>query len=280
MLYIGTSGYSYDDWVGPFYPAGLPKNKFLEYYARYFNCVEVNYTYYRMPDARTLDAMGKKTRANFQFAVKAPGVLTHERNTDPELFRQFKDALAPLRDSGKLACVLAQFPSSFHPGPQARDFIAGFAQHMGDFTTIIEFRNAGWVSPETFEFLRLHNLGYCCVDEPRLNTLMPPVAEVTCDVGYVRFHGRNAAKWFRHKEAWERYDYLYSAEELGEWTEKIKSLTRQTKATYVFFNNHFVSQAVQNALVLAEILAELAAEEPVKEVTEEYRLWDDPNEWG
>jgi uncharacterized protein YecE (DUF72 family) len=260
MVYVGTSGYSYDDWVGPFYPPGLPRNRFLDHYAQHFGCVEVNYTYYRMPDARTLGAMAAKTAPGFRFAVKATGELTHERKTDPALYRQFREALAPLSESGRLACILAQFPTAFQPGPLTTAFLTFFAEQFSGLPVVVEFRSSRWIGPATFDLLRTLGVGFCCVDEPRLSSLMPPVVEATSGVGYVRFHGRNAAKWFTHDEAWERYNYLYPKDELAEWVGKVGDLAARTKETYLFFNNHYNAQAVQNAMQFVELLAEDGSE--------------------
>lgn len=254
MLHIGTSGYSYDDWVGPFYPPGTPKNRFLDFYAGRFACVEVNYTYYRMPNARTLAAMSRKTGPDFRFTVKAPGELTHERSAGEGAFAEFRAALAPLITEGKLGCVLAQFPYSFQPSEESRRYLEMFREGMGDVPVVVEFRHAGWVGPATFDLLRGLGLGFCCVDEPRLRGLMPPLAEATSDIGYIRFHGRNAEKWFKHEHAWQRYDYLYSREELAEWVDKAARLGAGTRDVYAFFNNHYNAQAVQNATLFAELL--------------------------
>lgn len=253
---VGTSGYSYDDWVGPFYPAGLSKRKFLDHYARHFAAVEVNYTYYRMPNARTLAAMSQKTGPNFRFSIKANSAMTHERSAGPAGFAEFADGLSPLLEEGKLACVLAQFPYSFHPGPDSRRYLELLHERLADLPIVVEFRNARWATDETLQLLGELDLGYCCVDEPRLRNLMPPVAVTTSDIGYVRFHGRNYQKWWQHEEAWERYDYLYSREELAEWVDKVGQLSQRTEQTYVFFNNHYQAQAVQNAQLFSEMLAE------------------------
>ncbi|MFO8082145.1 MAG: DUF72 domain-containing protein, partial [Armatimonadota bacterium] len=117
-------------------------------------------------------------------------------------------------------------------------------------------RNDSWIRDDMFEFLREANLGYCCVDQPDLEGLLPPRVEASSAIGYVRFHGRNAEKWWEHDEAWERYDYLYSSEELQEWVPKVQSLDAQTDDTYVFFNNHYGAQAVQNAQDFADLLSD------------------------
>src|SRR6188474_1101190 len=179
MIHIGTSGYSYADWKGPFYPENIKDNEMLPYYAQDFRTTEINYTYYRMPSARTLAAMAKKVPDDFIFTVKASKELTHERDLPdgdgsesgggtPENFRFFREALQPLIDEGKFGAVLAQFPSSFKPSPENSAYLETFRERMGDILLVVEFRNAGWVTDETMELLRKNNLGYCCVDEPRL----------------------------------------------------------------------------------------------------------------
>lgn len=255
MIHIGTSGYSYDDWVGPFYPEGLRKGAFLGFYAERFGCVEVNSTYYRMPTAAMLAAMSAKTGPQFALAVKAPGEITHQGPAEPDVFRAFCQALQPLVDEGKLGCVLCQFPSMFRLCRANVDYIRAVAQHMGPVPTVIEFRHRGWVEDErTFELLRDLNLGFCCVDEPAVGSNMPPLSLATSDIAYVRFHGRNAEKWFNHEEAWERYNYLYSAAELSEWVPRVRKLSEEADTTYVFFNNHYNAQAVQNASLFTDML--------------------------
>ena len=253
---VGTCGYSYEDWVGPFYPAGLSKRKFLDYYARHFPVVEVNYTYYRMPSARTLAAMSQKTGPDFQFVIKANSAMTHERTAAPAVFAEFAQGLSPIVAEGKLGAVLAQFPYSFHPGPESHRYLKLFREQLPQLPLVIEFRNGKWVTAETFQLLEELRCGYCCVDEPRLRNLMPPVAAVTSDIGYVRFHGRNCEKWWQHEEAWERYDYLYPGEELEEWVGKVQQISEQAERTYVFFNNHYQAQAGQNAQLFPQMLQE------------------------
>ncbi len=255
MIKIGTSGFSYDDWVGPVYPPGLPAREHLAYYAERFPAVELNVTYYRVPGPRTVEGWVRRTPADFLFAVKAFQGLTHER-TAPD-FAGFLAALTPLVESGRLGCVLAQFPYSFGPTAENRAYLATLRAGFGELPVVVELRNARWATDETFDLLRALALGYCCVDEPRLKGLMPPIAVATGPVAYVRFHGRNAAKWYAHEEAWERYDYTYSASELAEWAPKIRALDAQVPLTFVFFNNHYAGQAVKGARDLGQLLLDL-----------------------
>jgi uncharacterized protein YecE (DUF72 family) len=252
MIRIGTSGFSYKDWVGPVYPVGLPAREQLGFYAQEFSTVELNVTYYRVPSQSTVEGWAKKTPDDFLFSVKAHGSLTHQRE-NPD-FPGFVSALAPLVESGKLGCVLAQFPNSFRLLPQNRDYLKRLRDGLGDLPVVVEFRNAAWVAGPIFDLLRSLNMGFCCVDEPRLRGLVPPVTEVTGPLAYVRFHGRNAAKWYDHKEAWERYDYTYPVDELREWVPKIEALDAAAPLTLVYFNNHFQGQAVRGARDLRQLL--------------------------
>ena len=261
MILLGTSGYSYDDWIGPYYPEGIGKTEMLPFYAREFKTTEINYTYYRMPSARTLGAMADKVPADFVFSVKASKELTHERE-DPALFMQFRQALQPLIDQKKLGSVLAQFPNSFKPSDENRDYLRVFRERMGDLPVTVEFRHAGWITDETLDLLRANNLGYCCVDEPHLKGLIPPIAVATAPLAYVRFHGRNAQKWWQHDEAWERYSYSYKPEELAEWVPKIEHLAQEAPTTYVYTNNHYRGQAVDTVRQLKLLLEQTGA--PVK----------------
>lgn len=252
MIKIGTSGFSYADWIGPVYPEGLPDRERLAFYAREFSTVELNVTYYRLPDARLTSGWVKRTPPDFLFSVKAYQGITHLRE-DPE-FAPFVEALAPMIEAGKLGCILAQFPNSFRPSAESRAYLERVRAGFRELPVVVELRSAEWVKPATFELLETLGLGFCCVDEPSLPGLMPPVAAATAAPGYVRLHGRNAAKWYNHKEAWERYDYTYSMPELMEWTPRLRQLDATVTLTLVYFNNHFQGQAVRGARDLGQLL--------------------------
>ncbi len=260
MILVGTSGYSYKDWVGPYYPANLPKKEWLAFYAREFSTCEVNFTYYRMPDASILERMARKTPEGFLFTVKAFQGITHRRGeSDPvPLIAEFSERLKPLIEAGKFGCVLAQFPYSFHATRSNREYLKRLREGFGKLPVVVEFRSGDWIEDRTYEELRSFDLGFCCVDQPRLKGLVPPVALATADVAYVRFHGRNAAKWWDHQEAWERYDYAYSRDELGEWVPRLNELDAEVKRTFVFANNHWQGQAVDTARQLRLLLGEAA----------------------
>lgn len=243
MIYIGTSGFQYDDWIGTYYPEDLPKKEWLTHYAKEFNTLEINFTYYRMPSAKTLFLMGNKVPDGFLFTVKATQEMTHARERDPKLFTQFVQAITPLREAGKFGGILAQFPNSFRANDESRDYIKWFREQLSDLPIVIEFRNKEWLDDETYELLRANHLGFCSVDEP----YFPRVAQVTSDIAYVRFHGRNYKKWWKHDFAYERYDYTYKEEELKEWTPKIEEMDQAAERTFVFANNHYRAQGIDTA---------------------------------
>ena len=251
---MGTSGYSYKDWIGQFYPKGTPQDRFLEYYSRHFDACEINFTYYRIPDARTLSRMVEKSDRKVEFVVKANRDMTHSDKAGDSEFRAFRDARKPMEEAGVFGGLLAQFPFSFHYNEAGRDRLKSIRDRFNGLPFVAEFRNVAWMTAETFDFLRRNDIGFCCVDEPRLKGLMPTVVAATSDVGYVRFHGRNAAKWWTHDRPEERYDYLYSADELSEWVPRIQEIDSNSKKTFVFMNNHFQAKAVSNAQMLLSML--------------------------
>lgn len=253
-ILIGTSGFSYDDWRGPFYPDKTKSGDMLAYYARRFPVVEVNSTYYAIPAPTMFARMIEKTPRSFEFVVKAHKDITHAEQTDLGAVSRFLDAIQPATECGRLGCVLAQFPWGFKNEPGNLDRVTDLHERMGGVPIVVEFRNAGWVTDEVFDVLRARDLGFCCVDEPHLKGLMPPVVTATSSLGYVRFHGRNAGKWWKHEEAWERYNYLYSRDELAEWIPRVAEISSSADKTYVFFNNHYKGNAPTNAQLFAQML--------------------------
>jgi len=264
MIKVGTSGFSFDDWRGIVYPPSLKKEAWLPFYEQELGlrALEINYTYYRMPAARTLEALSRKTSADFEFSVKAHQSMTHDiiaRATGRLLdtsaaFKSFKDGLAPLMRDNKLACVLMQFPYAFRPTAAHLDYLSKARDLLSDAELVVEFRNRAWQQEATFMFLRDHCIGYCAVDEPRLPGLVPFAAEVTARVGYVRFHGRST-QWFRAPVA-VRYDYLYQDAELQEFIAPAHSMASQARRLMVFFNNCHMGQAARNALSFTRLLAD------------------------
>ncbi|MGC9529449.1 MAG: DUF72 domain-containing protein [Candidatus Bipolaricaulaceae bacterium] len=251
---VGTSGYSFRDWAGPIYPPGLPQREWLTYYARQFDAVEINTTYYRVPSPRMMAAMaGKVDPERFTFVVKVPKEMTHDRGKLDQTVGPFLAAIRPLVEAGCLGGLLAQFPYSFKRAEE------GSLEHLvrlrGAFPEEIplhvEFRNRWWYRPEVLQFLAEHHLGFVNVDLPPLPGLPSDrTGQVTNGIGYFRFHGRNAAKWWEHETPGERYDYLYSEEELAEWVPEIERSAQRAELTFIFMNNCHRGKSAINAVQL------------------------------
>jgi uncharacterized protein YecE (DUF72 family) len=271
-VHVGTSGYSFRDWVGPFYPPGTKSTDFLGYYAEHFACVEVNSTYYGIPAPRVMEQIERKTPADFRFIVKLNQAMTHERKADAALVSQFLAAIQPLKDAGKYHGLLAQFPWAFRRDDGAKAHLERLREALPGEPLWIEFRHDSWMHPKLAEWLTERSLGYAAVDEPSLPGLVPPVTHVTNGIGYVRFHGRNAASWWGSGSGarsgasaaarpgppplprTDRYDYDYPERELSEWVERVNAIARQAKQTYLFFNNCHAGQAARNAKLMEELL--------------------------
>jgi uncharacterized protein YecE (DUF72 family) len=254
MIHIGTSGYSYEDWIGNFYPQGTKSGDMLSHYAQHFSFTEINSTYYKIPNAFMLYNMQKKTGDNFVFTVKLHQSMTHGKNATGQDYQSFIEAVNVLEETGKLGCLVAQFPYSFHFNEENKNYILSLKEKLMNFKITVEFRNNKWINEETFQLLKSNNIGYICVDEPAISGLPDKSCIATSEVAYLRLHGRNSQKWWNHDQAYERYDYLYSENELMEWKNKILKLQQESSDCFVSFNNHFRAQAVLNAKMLEEML--------------------------
>jgi uncharacterized protein YecE (DUF72 family) len=263
MIRIGTSGYSFFDWKGPVYPSSLRNSDFLSYYEQDlgFDIVEVNFTYYRLPNARTTAAMSKKVSDSFSFVVRSHKEMTHEIWSDSkrtqlvdnsQVFAQFVEGLKPMTDPGKLICLLLQFPVFFYPRSENETYILKCRDSLEGIPVVVEFRNKAWITDRTFEFLRENGLGFCIVDEPPLPRLVPYRPVTTSDTAYFRFHGRNM-NWFRASRE-ERYNYLYTEEELKSFMPDIEKMSKVGMNTLVFFNNCHAGAAARNALMMKKFL--------------------------
>jgi uncharacterized protein YecE (DUF72 family) len=257
-IFVGTSGYSFDDWVGPFYPHGIQRNRMLDEYVKHFGVVEINSSYYRIPGANMFARMEEKTPDGFGFIVKLYKGMTHEIEDDAEMYAKFTGAVEPLRRAGKFGGYLAQFPWRFRKGDHEMRHLKALKERLDDAPLFAEFRHDSWMGKETFEFLRENGVGYCSVDEPGLKGLIPPLAVATTDTAYVRFHGRNAKNWWG-RGGGDRYDYDYSREELGEWVDKLHTLETKANRVYAFFNNCHAGHAARNAEIMVEMLGDVLA---------------------
>lgn len=254
-IHIGTSGYSFKDWVGTFYPEGTPQNRFLEEYARHFDVVEINTTYYGIPGPKAFEGMASRVPPDFGFFVKVHADVTHKREAPEESARALFRAVDPLKEHGLLRGFLAQFPYSFKKNPPSRDYLARLADIWnGHEPLFVEFRHTSWYKPDVFQFLSQQNLGFVNVDLPELPRLPGPSAVVTNGEGYIRFHGRNAVTWWG-QEGPMRYDYMYTEAELKEWLPRIEQVAGQAKQTVIFMNNCHMGQAARNARMLQDLFA-------------------------
>lgn len=242
-LVMGTSGWSYKEWVGPFYPKAA---KMFSYYARFFNTAEINSTFYRYPSGAAIYGLYRASPKGFVFSAKLPRLITHEKRLDPALkvendLLRFLELLNPLKASGKLGCLLIQLPPSF-VYERDHENLETFLQMLPKgYEFAAEFRDHSWMRNDTWELLKRHNVAYCIVDEP----LLPPEVHLTADFAYFRWHGRGTRPW---------YDYRYSREELEEWVPRVENTRNKVDKIYGYFNNHYHGYAVENCIEILEML--------------------------
>ncbi len=248
---IGTSGFSFEDWRGPFYPQDLPKNKLLEYYAQSFGTVEINSTYYGIPRPSVAESMVSRTPSTFDYMVKTHASFTHSRDASQSQLAAFFAAVQPFAEAGRLAGILAQFPYSFKYNDTNMDYLLRASETITQSKLYIEFRHDSWYQRPIYYRLKEVNTNWVSVDLPKLSHMPMPHALCTDDTAYIRLHGRNSEKWYGGGD--RRYDYGYSSEELEEWRQKIDKLKPRAKKIYVFFNNCYRGQAVKNAKELIDL---------------------------
>ena len=246
---IGPAGWSYKDWEGVVYPPHGSKFDPLAYLASFFDTIEINSPFYRIPPPTHAKSWVRRIAANdnFRFTTKVFRGFTHEEGALAEADVQaFRNYLDPLMEANRLGAILLQFPWSFKNTPESRAKLVELFRAFADYPKALEVRHATFQEPELYELLEEHDVGWVNVDQPLFHDSVKPADTVTGPVAYARFHGRNYEKWFAHSESWERYNYLYSAQELEPWVERIEKMGRH-KDTYVITNNHFRGQAILNA---------------------------------
>ncbi len=255
---VGPAGWSYEDWKGRVYPEPPPPGfDPLAFLARFFDCIEVNSTFYRPPAPRMSEAWARRTPEGFLFAVKAWQKFSHDAAGFSEAdARLFQEGVAPVLAAGKLGALLLQYPWFFQDTPEARDRIRRAAEALGEWApVVVEVRHRSWL--DGLDFLSGLGLSFCNIDQPRSSTSITGTRHVTGRVAYVRLHGRNARAWFRKGAGRdEKYDYLYSEEELAGWVEAAR--TMEAERVFVITNNHFQGKAVLNALQLRRALGQPA----------------------
>lgn len=270
---------------GRFYPTSVRSAEArLRYYASHFGLVEVDSSYYALPSEQTSRLWVERTGGKFTFDIKAFRLFTQHptplaalpkditealpsyikekaniylRDMSPdlasELWNRFERALLPLDSAGKLGVVLFQFPPWFYPGEEQHNYILSCRKRLPQYRIAIEFRHNSWVDERnrerTLHFLQDNDLPFVCVDEPQgFKSSVPPIIAATSDIGLVRFHGRNRETWGKKGiSTAERFNYLYTEDELGEWVPRIKELASLTRQLHVLFNNCYQDKAMLNA---------------------------------
>ncbi len=265
MIHLGTCSWADDGLIKKWYPKGVssPQAR-LAYYAERFDTVEVDSPFYRLPSPETSAKWAERTPDGFVFHAKASAAMTgHEDADRDQAFAEFREALAPLEQAGKLRAVLLQYPPRFKKSTEAFRELEAVAPLLDPLVPLIEFRHRSWVEEdtraETFAFLEQHGLSYVSVDSPRGNAsnIVPRIAAATHPVSYVRFHGRNWRTWnLKGKTSAERFDWLYDREELEEWIEPLRELAGRSDEVYAMFNNNRYDYAPRSAKLLRELLDE------------------------
>jgi len=294
---IGTCSWADDALSKHWYPEGLPARERLAYYAERFSTVEVDSTYYRVPTESMVRGWADRTPDGFVMHIKAFGLMTRHpvkleqvpaelreglpvddrgrvdrpsREARGAVFREFLDALAPLREGGKLGGILFQLPPYIVWKPSALDYLEWANEQLGDDLMLVEPRHRSWyaeeIRGELLRWLEERRMAWVVVDAPKVDAGNVPgtLVAATAPVAYVRFHGRNAATWnVRGGSAAQRFDYLYGEEELREWVPPLRRLSEEAEEAYAFFNNNNQTNGVAQAPAGAQLLRKLLDEEGV-----------------
>jgi uncharacterized protein YecE (DUF72 family) len=260
MIRVGPAGWSYDDWRGIVYPEGAgAKFDQLAYISRFFDTIEINSSFYRSPTSTMSRSWVRRTAHNpdFKFTAKLYKVFTHERGkATANDERAYRAGIDPLANAGKLGGLLLQFPWSFKNTDSNRDYLFGLIDRFKDYPLVVEVRHATWNTPEMYDALEDREVAFCNIDQPLFARSIKPSAQTTSRIGYVRLHGRNYENWFaENKSPADRYDYLYSPDELAPWIDNIKQVAHHAQETYVVTNNHFRGKGIVNALEIKSALA-------------------------
>ena len=258
VIRVGPAGWSYTDWEGTVYPPHGSRFDHLAYLSSFFDTIEINSPFYRIPPVSHAKSWVRRVSDNpdFKFTTKVFRGFTHEKTKlADEDVKAFRNYLDPLAAAGRLGALLLQFPWSFKNSDESRETLEALFKAFADYPKALEVRHASFQNEEFTKFLEEQNVGFVMVDQPLFSDSVKPAATVTGPVAYARFHGRNYEKWFAHEESWERYNYLYSESELEPWVERIGTMGRD-RETYVITNNHFRGQAIVNAGDLQDALGD------------------------
>jgi uncharacterized protein YecE (DUF72 family) len=289
-IFVGPAGWSYADWKGVVYPTNRePGFHQAAYLASFFDTIEINTSFYHplKPNlaVQWLDRVAFNPR--FLFTAKMWQKFTHEGNTTAEDVQVVRAGFDILRDTERLGAVLLQFPFSFHNTSENLTRLNVMLDDFSDYPLVVEVRHSSWAQKEFYELLQARGVGFCNIDQPVIGRSIKPSERATSPIGYVRLHGRRYDTWFSDDPASppsERYNYLYSEEELEPWAKRIEHVAESTRATFVITNNHFQAKGIVNALQLMNLLTgnkvkvpdtlrshypqlETIADEPAKEPT-------------
>jgi uncharacterized protein YecE (DUF72 family) len=263
---LGTCSWADEGLLRHWYPKGVrTAADRLGYYAEHFDCVEVDSPFYGLPSPETSARWAERTPPDFVFHVKASGQMTGHREADRnQAFAEFRAALAPLEESGKMRGVLLQYPSRFVKSREALEELTAVRALLEPLVPMVEFRHRSWMEEDeradTLSFLERHGLAYVSVDAPRTraSNVMPPIAGATHPLAYVRFHGRNWRTWNIRgaRSSADRFDWMYSADELAEWVEPLGGLAAEAEEVYAMFNNNRDDFAPRSATQLRRLLDE------------------------
>jgi uncharacterized protein YecE (DUF72 family) len=259
-FYVGTAGWSYEDWDGIVYPADKGRVFHpLSYLADFINIVEVNSTFYRPASPSMVRSWLKKIerRPDFLLSLKLYQAFTHAREgfTQKDV-EDVKTAADLVRLEGRLAALLVQFPWSFRNSPENTGYLLRLLKLFAGYPLAIEVRHASWDTPGFYEMLGGHGAAFCNIDQPLFDdSIKPSAVSTTTDFAYVRLHGRNYKNWFRQDAGRDdRYDYLYAKDELQDWITRIKDLGTKSGKVYVITNNHYRGQAMANAIQIRNMI--------------------------
>ncbi|MFZ3215082.1 MAG: DUF72 domain-containing protein [Candidatus Acidiferrales bacterium] len=259
-ILVGPAGWSYPDWKGILYPTHREKG-FHEaaYLAEFFDTIEINTSFYYPLKAELAAQWAERIAANprFQFTAKLWQKFTHEGDTTAEDVKAVRAGFDVLQAAKRLGAVLLQFPFSFHNTRENRTRLHAVLERFADYPLAVEVRHSPWAKKDFYEMLHERGVGFCNIDQPVIGRSMQPSERATAAVGYVRLHGRRYDTWFSDDPAApaaERYNYLYSEEELEPWAKRIEHVAEAAKTTFVVANNHFQAKAIVNALQLVHLL--------------------------
>jgi uncharacterized protein YecE (DUF72 family) len=263
-FYIGTAGWKYDDWIGSFYPRKESGGfDWLSYYAHYFNCIEVNSTFYAYMNPwirKTQDA------EDFSFVLKLHQDFTHKRTYTKKNIEDMLSLLSAIHKANRLGGLLVQFPQSFRFDGNSAAYISSLKELFGQYNLYMEVRHGSFQTADAYEFFRQARINCITIDQPVIGNAVNFKSFRTGDSLYVRLHGRNKKEWFAgfgkqdtpqtDSDRSKRYEYLYSPGELTEMVQQIKDVIITVEKIYIITNNHPKGNAVANAFLLMSMLIE------------------------